>query len=150
MKKLSNENAVVMACDKNYAPYALFLASQIALSHPDRNFDICIFSQDVLELPPGLAELGINLEIIPGQNPFSNGPNPSRHGAAAYLRLLIPPLAIHRYKRLLYLDSDIFWMGWALNAYFRLTCWMQPLLPYGTISNGARLIALYPNSKSLA
>ncbi len=127
MKKFRNENAVVMACDKNYAPYALFLASQIASSHPDRNFDICIFSQDVLELPAGLAELGITLEMIPGQNPFSNGPNQSRHGAAAYLRLLIPPLVINRYKRLLYLDSDVFLAGLGIERLFSIDMLDAPI-----------------------
>lgn len=110
--------AVVMACDANYAPYALFLASQIALAHPSRNFDICIFSQDLLDVPPALRELGITSETISGENPFRNGPNPSRHGEAAYLRLLIPPRVAHRYKRLLYLDSDIFLGGTGIDRLF--------------------------------
>jgi lipopolysaccharide biosynthesis glycosyltransferase len=102
------EYAVVLACDSNYAPYAFFVAKQIATMHPNRNFDICIFSQDVIKAPEGLNELGVKLEIISGDNPFSNGPYLSRHGAATYLRLLIPPLVLGRYSRLLYLDSDIF------------------------------------------
>lgn len=109
--KADLDNAVVMACDANYAPYALFLAQQIALMHPVRNFDICIFSQDVINIPEGLRVAGIKLEKIPGESPFRNGPNPSRHGDAAYLRLMIPPLVVGRYKRLLYLDSDIFLGG---------------------------------------
>lgn len=97
-----------MACDQNYAPYALFLACQIAQEHPVRDFDICIFSEQPLEIPETLQHLGVKTETIRGENPFRNSPNLGRHGAAAYLRLLIPPQVEGRYKRLLYLDSDIF------------------------------------------
>lgn len=105
---VETKNAVVMACDSNYAPYALFLASQIASLHPNRNFDICIFTQEEIQIPAGLNTLGVKVELIPGENPFSNGPHASRHGDATYLRLVIPPLVQGRYKRILYLDSDIF------------------------------------------
>ena len=102
------KNAVVMACDLNYSPYAFFLAKQIASSHPNRNFDICIFSQEEIALPEGLHDIGINLEIIRGQNPFGNAPLLGNVNVAAYLRLLIPPRVVGRYDRILYLDCDIF------------------------------------------
>jgi lipopolysaccharide biosynthesis glycosyltransferase len=121
------ENAVVMACDSNYAPYAFFVAKQIATMHPDREFDICIFSQDVIEIPEGLRNLGLKLETIPGENPFRNGPNPSRHGEAAYLRLLIPPIVLGRYKRLLYLDSDIFISGIGIERLFTVNMLGAPI-----------------------
>ena len=107
--------AVVMACDANYAPYALFMAERIALLHPDRTFDICLFSQDDLELPPGLVASGLKLMKIPAGNPFCNGVHADRHGAAAYLRLLIPALVAGRYRRILYLDSDIVPIGGGID-----------------------------------
>ncbi len=106
-----HRTAVVMACDANYAPYAFFMAEQIALLHPDRTFDLCLFSQDDLDVPPGLVATGLKLMKIPAGNPFCTGVHPDRHGAAAYLRLLIPALVAGRYRRILYLDSDILPMG---------------------------------------
>jgi lipopolysaccharide biosynthesis glycosyltransferase len=116
----NTENAVVLACDSNYAPYAFFLAQQIATMHPDRNFDICIFSQDLIEIPEGLRDFGLKLEAIPGGNPFNTCLHLSRHGVATYLRLLIPPIALGRYKRLLYLDSDIFLEGPGIDRLFEI------------------------------
>ena len=107
----ANKHAVVMACDSNYAPYAFFLAQQIIKAHENRDFDICIFSQDALQLPEALQHLGLRLETIPAENPFRNGPNQDRHGEACYLRLMLPRLVAGRYERLLYLDSDIFLNG---------------------------------------
>ncbi|MDP3288637.1 MAG: glycosyltransferase family 8 protein [Methyloversatilis sp.] len=104
---VQHDTAVVMACDANYAPYALFMAEQIALLHPDRTFDICLFSQDELELPPSLLATGLKLMKMPPGNPFHTGTHADRHGAAAYLRLLIPGEVTGRYRRVLYLDSDI-------------------------------------------
>lgn len=102
-----HDTAVVMACDANYAPYAFFMAEQIALLHPDRTFDICVFSQDDLVLPPGLLGTGLKLMKLPPGNPFRTGTQADRHGAAAYLRLLIPGAVAGCYRRILYLDSDI-------------------------------------------
>jgi hypothetical protein len=96
-----------MACDPGYAPYAFCLASRIAAQSPDRDFDIIVFSQDALVVPSGLVAEGILTERITDPNPFEGGPHLSRHGAATYLRLLIPGLMAGRYDRLLYLDTDI-------------------------------------------
>ncbi len=111
----TGKSAVVMACDAGYAPYALTLADQIARAHPDRTFDICLFSAKPLTLPPGLESLGVRLETITAPNPFEDGPNASRHGAETYLRLLIPTLVADRYDRILYLDSDIWHQGGGID-----------------------------------
>ena len=103
----AHDTAVVMACDARYAPYAFFMAEQIALLHPDRTFDICVFSQDNLDLPAALGATGLRLMKLPPGNPFQSGTHADRHGAAAYLRLLIPGAVAGCYRRILYLDSDI-------------------------------------------
>lgn len=100
-----------MACDQAYAPYAFCLAASVAAQTPGRAFDIIVLSQDLLDVPPGLAAHRILTERITGQNPFEGGSNVSRHGAATYLRLLIPGLMAGRYDRLLYLDTDIIAQG---------------------------------------
>ncbi len=99
--------AVVMACDAGYAPYAFALADQIARAHPSRDFDICIFSTDLLTVPATLSRLDVLVEQVPPPNPFLGGLHQSRHGAGAYLRLLIPGIVEGRYVRVLYLDCDI-------------------------------------------
>ena len=104
-------SAVVMACDAGYAPYALVLAQSIIASHPVRDFDILIFSQDAIAVPQGLADAGVRVEGFARANPYTNGPHVSRHGADTYLRLLLPEQLAGRYGRLLYLDSDILCMG---------------------------------------
>ena len=79
-------DAVVFACDANYAPYAYFAGRQIAMAHPDRSFDICVFSMDALTPPPAIAQLGIECRRIPGANPFEDAVHQTRHTAATYLR----------------------------------------------------------------
>ena len=110
----SRKRAVVMACDAGYLPYALTLARAVHLAHPERGFDILLASGEDLSLPPGLAELGVRTVRI-GPNPFEDSPNQGRHGAAAYLRLLLPDLLAAEYDRLLYLDSDILCTGMGLD-----------------------------------
>ncbi|MCX7300296.1 MAG: glycosyltransferase family 8 protein [Rhodobacterales bacterium] len=111
----AGKSAVVMACDAGYAPYALTLADQIARTHPDRSFDICIFSTDPLTLPPALKQAGFLFETIALRNPFEGGPHQSRHGSEAYLRLMIPDQMAGRYERILYLDCDILPAGKGLD-----------------------------------
>lgn len=108
-------DAVAMACNAAYAPYAFCLAEQIARAHPARDFDICIFSDEALTLPPSLAPLGLRLIPLGGENPFLDTPNPSRHGHSTYLRLLVPSQVTGTYRRLLYLDSDILLQGGGLD-----------------------------------
>lgn len=107
--------AIVMACNAAYAPYALCLAEQIARDHPERSFDICIFSDEPLEVPDTLAPLGVKLISLEGENPFLDTPNFSRHGHSTYLRLLVPRQMAGRYRRILYLDSDIIATGGRLD-----------------------------------
>lgn len=104
-------SAVVMACDAGYAPYAMVLAQSIIATHPQRDFDIIIFSQDAIIVPEALAAEGLRVEGFARANPYTNGPHVSRHGADTYLRLLLPAQLAARYTRLLYLDSDILCAG---------------------------------------
>ena len=110
--------AVVMACNAGHAPYALCLAEQIAEAHPDRDFDICIFSDEILKIPPSLKGLGVRVITWLDANPFVDAPNLSRHGRATWLRLLVPQALAHQYERVLYLDSDILLRGGGLGSLF--------------------------------
>lgn len=107
--------AVVLACDQNYAPYAILLAISIAEKHPGRDFDILIFSHEDINLPSRCAELGIIAQHITDTSGISASAATSRHGVASYLRLLIPGLIASIYHRILYLDSDIILSGQGLE-----------------------------------
>ncbi len=113
-------DAVVFACDANYAPYAYFAGRQIAMAHPDRSFDICVFSMDALTPPPAIAQLGIECRRIPGANPFEDAVHQTRHTAATYLQLLVPPLVHGNYRRILCLDCDVYFCGGDLRKLFDL------------------------------
>ena len=112
--------AVVFACDRNYAPYAFFAGRQIANAHPERSFDICVFSTDRLEMPKEIEDLGIKYRPIEKGNPFQNELFPTRHGAATYLQLLVPPLVAGEYKRIVCLDCDVFFCGDDINELINL------------------------------
>jgi hypothetical protein len=56
--------AIAFACDANYAPFSVALASQIAGLHSDRDFDVCIFSSNKITIPPALEGLGIKLRNL--------------------------------------------------------------------------------------
>lgn len=104
-------HAVVMACNARYAPYAAHLAAQIAAAHPGRGFDICIASVGKLAFPATLDTCGIRPLPVIAENPFAGGSHQSRHGAEAFLRLLLPGRLREDYDRILYLDSDIWHEG---------------------------------------
>lgn len=105
------DRAVIMACNAAYAPYALAAARSIAAAHPDRDFDICLFSADVLDIPAAAMPPGLRVARLDAPNPYATGGPASRHGAETYLRLVIPDLVAGRYRRILYLDSDILCTG---------------------------------------
>lgn len=102
-----NQALIALACDKNYAPYSIRLARRVAELHPQRDFDICIFSLDNLELPQQCKTLGITTCQIPDQDIAPPHSATGRHGLAAYIRLQIPRMIKGKYKRLLYMDTDI-------------------------------------------
>lgn len=102
-----NKFAVVMACNQAYAPYALCLAEQIAQRHPDRKFDICIFSDEQIIIPETLRYIGLRTFRLETSNFLQRAPISSRHSIATYFRLLIPAEVKGIYERILYLDSDI-------------------------------------------
>ena len=106
------ETAVVFACDLNYLPYALFAAAQIATLAPERNFDICLCSPDeALEPVRACLELALRHCQVPTGGMFSGLNLDARRTEAMYLRLALPEAFAGQYRRLLYLDSDVFVQG---------------------------------------
>ena len=106
------ETAVVFACDANYAPYAQFAAAQIIRLNPRRAFDVCICTSDpALVLADDLARAGGRLCRVDTGGLFGALSLDARRTEAAYLRLALPAAFAGAYRRLLYLDSDVFVQG---------------------------------------
>ena len=109
------DTAVVMACDEGYLPYAFCLAETIARLHPDRDFDLCVFTPAPADPPAGLAVPDLRVIAPREGNPFLDAQRDARHGMATYLRLLVPSEVAGRYRRVLYLDSDMLPLGGGLD-----------------------------------
>ena len=116
----SLDQAVVFACDRNYAPYAMFVAEQLARAHGDRVFDICIVSTDPLEVADGLVWTGLSCHRLVGGNPFTNEHFKTRHGSAACLHMLVHRQFHGRYRRIVTMDCDTFYCRGDVNQLFDL------------------------------
>lgn len=103
--------AIFLCCDKNFERFAAFLISQIVISHPKADFDICLCSEGKIELPASLAHLPVRLCQVKILDKITQAPNSDRINAASYLRLLLPTAFATDYDRILYLDADIFMLG---------------------------------------
>ena len=114
------DRAIVFACDGRYLPYALFAAEQIARLNPRRDFDICLCALgETLAVPPALAALGLRICRIESGGALAGLPVDERRTEATYLRMLLPAALAGDYRRLLYLDSDVFVQGGDFGALLR-------------------------------
>jgi lipopolysaccharide biosynthesis glycosyltransferase len=100
---------VVLAADNNYLPAALFVAQQLA-DGASGNYDILILHADPVS--PLHRDKFPHVRFIPAEigPELSNSLKSDRRTAAVYTRLLIPQLVPAAYKKLLYLDCDV-WIG---------------------------------------
>ena len=108
----ASDRAVVFACDGRYLPYALFAAARMAALHPGRDFDICLCALgETLAVPDSLAPLGLRTCRIETGGALGGLRLDARRTEAAYLRLALPAAFRAEYRRILYLDSDVFPQG---------------------------------------
>lgn len=113
----ASDTAIVFAADGAYLPFALFAARQISALHPNRDFDIVIASMDAHpELPVDLQSLGIRFCRIATADTFDGLRLDPGKTQVVYLRLALPAAFSDEYRRLLYLDSDIFVQGGDFSA----------------------------------
>ena len=108
----ARSTAVVLACDPKFLPFSLFLARQILHHCPDRRFDLLLVSETALDMPDWAV--GIQNVVI-AQTGWIDALPIRRLTRATYLRLVLPDLLGDQYRRILYLDSDIFFEGGDLN-----------------------------------
>jgi lipopolysaccharide biosynthesis glycosyltransferase len=103
--------AVALCCDRTYFRLALFVCHQIAHHNPGRRFDLVILTRDALEVPAWARPLGILIQAAEAP-PAEAGPlTQSYLSEATFYRLALPRILGGRYRRILYLDCDIFVEG---------------------------------------
>ena len=109
--------AIVLCCDENYLPFALFALAQIDALSPDRDFDLCLANSDaLLEVPASLAALDVRVVHVEVGGIFEGLRLDKGRTADIYLRLALPQAFEADYDRILYMDSDIFVKGGNFSA----------------------------------
>ncbi len=103
---MKHSNTVALCCDAQYLPYTAFVATQIIQNTGHRTFDVCICSNDELQLPESLRHLNIQIVKIK-QDPKYNHLKTTHLPLSAYLRLWLADALGAQYKKILYLDGDI-------------------------------------------
>lgn len=121
-----HDTAVAFCCDRKYFHFALFMIRQIAFHNPHRTFDFVISTEDDLEIPDWAKPFGI-VKVRPGPLPDVAN-HPLLVGKEACLhRLLLAREIGDRYRRLLYLDSDMFVEGGDLNRLMEVDIGAHPV-----------------------
>jgi lipopolysaccharide biosynthesis glycosyltransferase len=113
------DKAVFMACDRNFLPFASFLAWQVVSKSGPRDFDVVIVSEEELELPDVLVGYGVKTEVIEFDDAFMALPV-KYFPRASYSRMHAADLFRSRYRRLLYLDCDMQFEGGDLSRLLEL------------------------------
>ncbi|MGV8956001.1 MAG: glycosyltransferase family 8 protein [Cypionkella sp.] len=109
------DRAVYFCVDAKFYPFALFVADQIATKYPQREFDLCLISAEPLPNHPLMQQHDIRVIQIDAQVWGSRLPADERISFAAYLRIMAPDLLSADYRRMLYLDADVFYQRGDLN-----------------------------------
>jgi len=104
-----HEKAVYFCTDENFLPYTLFLAHQIATKRPDRDFDLIIVSEKPLSDHPLYDEVGIRRVVLDVDSIRNTLFVDQRITLAAYLRIFAPRVLQSEYRRMIYLDADMFY-----------------------------------------
>ncbi len=100
---------MIFAGDGSYARFALHAAAQIHALSPDRRFDICLAGNEMPAPPPGgLSGLNLRRCAIRTGGLFEGLRLDPGRSEIVYLRLALPSAFAAEYRRILYLDSDIF------------------------------------------
>ena len=115
---------ILLTCDKHYLKFALFVAWQLN-SQAIRNFDVVIASDDD-SIESSLPEY-IKFLYLEDVDIWKNIAVNDRFGYFAYLRLPAIELLSPRYKRILYIDSDIFIHSKNISNIFKIEMNDYPL-----------------------
>ncbi len=122
----TRKNAVLQVCDANFLPFALHLMNQIMFFCPKRTFDLVIASEHDLVLPPWALDAGIlfhkmHADDLPADLPV--GPVVR----ASFYRIKAADQLADKYRRILYLDSDILMEGGDLERLITIGMGKHPI-----------------------
>lgn len=101
-----HQDAVVIVGDKKYSEYGFFLAQQLKVMEPDRQFDICVLSTEDFNPPSELTDDVRFGKAIFSAKQMKGIRTDHRIGFESYLRIFLP-FEMREYSRILYLDADI-------------------------------------------
>lgn len=119
--------AVVLTVDAKFLPYGLFLIDQIARTIPERQFDLCILTTAAALSHPLIQEHGVRVVSLPPNVMQADFPHSDRISIATYLRFYIASQLGDDYRRVLYLDSDIYFRRGDLDRLLRADIGTKPL-----------------------
>lgn len=124
--KQRHDSAVAFCVDRKFLHLALFMVRQIAFHNPVRQFDFVIATQDRVDLPGWAQTLGVTVHTV-GALPVLPVPARFNGSMAAYFRLLLPGELRGLYRRILYLDADMFVEGGDFNRILQADIGPHPL-----------------------
>jgi lipopolysaccharide biosynthesis glycosyltransferase len=113
------DTAIVLASDGNFLPFGLHLIRQILVQHPKRDFDIVYVSETPLEIPDWALAGGVRA-FVSGKLEMLDRLPGGHVPRVSYMRVHLPRLLRGQYRRILYLDCDIFLEGGELDRLLRL------------------------------
>lgn len=105
----AHRQAVFLAVDRAFYPFALFVADQIRRKSATVDFDICILSAEDLPPHPLWDLRDLRVCAVQTEDLARKLPTDARITFSAYLRIMAPRLLAADYDRLLYLDADVFY-----------------------------------------
>lgn len=118
--------AVVFCCDRKYYRFALFMIRQLAFHNPDRRFDFVVVATDDLSVPDWAAEFGIVLHRPGTLPPEAEAARLMGSLVPIYRNMLARELG-DRYRRILYLDCDMFIEGGDINRLLEVDIGQHPI-----------------------
>lgn len=104
-----HDTAIYLCCDARFFPYALFILDQIATKVPARDFDLVLLSAEPLPAHDLIEQHDVRVLQIDLDPAKLKVYTDARIPFAAYLRIFGPVILQADYRRLLYLDCDIFY-----------------------------------------
>jgi lipopolysaccharide biosynthesis glycosyltransferase len=119
-----HRDAVIIVGDAHFYRCGLLLARQLIEKEQDRAFDICVICSEDVETPDALSD-GLRL----GRAEFISKdglPTDERISIEAYLRIFLPH-EMTEYRRLCYLDADMYLNRPGIQSLFELNMENYPL-----------------------
>ena len=106
---MADRNAIVLVADANWFAAGAFVADQLASLRPPTGTDIILFSDSADDLDKARA-FGLRAQLMPLDSSLLDPSFPihDHFTRATYGRIFLPRMLAGRYRRLVYLDVDVY------------------------------------------